>query len=74
MLKQSFFSGHELPPLHEIDDDACVIVSAAEAYKIIHEQSSKIENIEFMPPKLGSGEFGKFKVIWKFPYTKNNAA
>ncbi len=43
------------------------VVSPESLLKILEGDTSEIETIEFIPPRIGSDDFGRFKVKWEFP-------
>ena len=43
------------------------IVTSESLIKILESDTSEIESIEFVPPRIDSDDFGRFKVKWKFP-------
>ena len=43
------------------------VVTAEALLTILESDTSEIESIEFLPPRVDSGGFGLFKVHWEFP-------
>ena len=43
------------------------VVTPESLIKILESDTSEIESIEFIPPRIDSNDFGRFKVKWEFP-------
>lgn len=43
------------------------VVTPEALLTILESDTSEIESIEFLPPRIDSGGFGLFKVHWEFP-------
>jgi len=51
-------------------EESTETVSAEEFLKILETQRDDVEDVRFIPPKLGGKHFGKFEIKRRTPYYK----
>ena len=57
----------QMPESYDMFLEKEEVISPSEYLNLTEEQRKEIEDIRIVPPKIGSGSFGMFRVIRKFP-------